>query len=76
MPTVLRQDGFDVTIYTNDHRPPHVHVWKAGGEIVINLDPVEIARVEAMKRKDAAKAVEIVEEYRDDLLERWHEIHG
>jgi hypothetical protein len=43
---------------------------------VINLDPVGIARVEGMKRQDAARAVEIVEEYRDDLLERWHEIHG
>ena len=76
MPTVLRQDGFDLMIYTNDHRPPHVHVWKASGEIVSNLDPVGIVRVEGMKRKNAARAVEIVEEYRDDLLERWHEIHG
>jgi hypothetical protein len=76
VPTVLRQDGFDVMMYTNDHGPPHVHVWKAGGEIVINLAPVEIARAEGMKRQDAARAVEIVEEYRDDLLERWHEIHG
>lgn len=63
-------------IYTNDHGPPHVHGWKAGGEIVINLDPVGILRVEGMRRKDATKAVEIVEEYRDDLLERWHDIHG
>lgn len=76
MPTVLREGGFDVMIYTNDHRPPHVHVWKAGGEIMIDLDPVGIVRVEGMKRKDAARAVEIVEENRDDLLERWREIHG
>ena len=29
MPTVLRRDGFDVMIYTHDHAPAHVHVWKA-----------------------------------------------
>ena len=29
MPTIYRQDGFEVMIYTNDHRPAHVHIFKA-----------------------------------------------
>ena len=63
-------------IYTNDHAPAHVHVWKAGGETIININPVEVESVEGMKKKEASKAVEIVEANQDFLLERWREIHG
>lgn len=76
MPTVLRQEGYDVMVYTNDHAPAHVHVWKSGGEVIIGLDPVEVVRVEGMKKREASKAVGIVEAHRDFLLERWREIHG
>ena len=37
MPTVLREDGFEVRIYTFDHPPPHVHVAKAGAIVRIDL---------------------------------------
>jgi hypothetical protein len=76
MPTVLRQNGFAVMIYTQDHIPAHVHIWLAGDEIVINIATLEIERVEGMNRRNSAKAVEIVEENQDYLLGRWHEIHG
>ncbi len=63
-------------IYTQDHLPAHVHVWLAGGEIVINIASLEIISVEDMKRREAAKAVAIVEANQAYLLERWREIHG
>ncbi|HKC79753.1 MAG TPA: DUF4160 domain-containing protein, partial [Gemmatimonadaceae bacterium] len=37
MPTVIREDGFEVRIYTFDHPPPHVHVSKAGAIVRIDL---------------------------------------
>ncbi|SRR5713101_5375823 len=37
MPTVLREEGFEVRIYTLDHPPPHVHVAKAGAIVRIDL---------------------------------------
>jgi len=37
MPTVLREDGFEVRIYTFDHPPAHVHVAKAGAIVRIEL---------------------------------------
>jgi len=40
MPTILRQGGFDVMIFTNDHPPAHVHLFKAGAEAVLDLAPV------------------------------------
>lgn len=68
--------GFSVMIYTQDHLPAHVHIWRAGGEIVINITTLEVTRVEGISRRDSTQAVRIVEENREFLLERWHEIHG
>ena len=37
MSTIHREAGFEVLIYLNDHRPAHVHVFKAEGEVVVFL---------------------------------------
>ncbi len=37
MPTVFRFDGLRVIVYSNDHRPAHVHVKGAAGEAVFIL---------------------------------------
>ena len=37
MPTVPREEGFEVRIYTFDHPPPHVHVAKADAIVRIDL---------------------------------------
>lgn len=78
MPTVLQKEGFAVRIYTRDHPPPHVHVVKADEVIIINLgsatEPVTI-REARMQRTAARRAVEIVEECRLFLLEKWSEIY-
>jgi len=76
MPTIFRQDGFAVMIYTDDHLPAHVHVWKAEGEAVINLDDASIREINDMGRRDARQAVRVVEENQDSFLQRWGEIHG
>jgi Domain of unknown function (DUF4160) len=38
VPTILRIDSLRVTIYPNDHPPPHVHVIGAKGEAVFLLN--------------------------------------
>jgi hypothetical protein len=38
MPTILPIGGLRVTIYPNDHPPPHVHVIGARGEAVFLLN--------------------------------------
>lgn len=38
MPTVHRFDGLRVVIYSNDHRPAHVHVMGGGCEAVFVLN--------------------------------------
>lgn len=80
MPTILEKDGFRIIIRTRDHNPPHVHVYKADGQIAIALgsetEPVEIVANWMKNRLDAKKAVAIVEENQMHLLAKWREIYG
>lgn len=78
MPTVLRHDGFRISVLLppREHGPPHVHVCKAGAEVVIDLDPLRIRTVDQMRNADVFRAVTLVEAHRDALLTAWRKWHG
>ncbi|HEX5725309.1 MAG TPA: DUF4160 domain-containing protein [Longimicrobiaceae bacterium] len=75
MPTVLRVDGFAVRILTDDHPPPHVHVVKAGEKCKIEIGTLIVSHVIGMRASDLVRALEIVEEHRWFLWQRWRQIH-
>jgi hypothetical protein len=66
MPTLLRQDGFEIRMYFDDHDPPHIHAFKAGGQAKIALDSLEVLPslilVQGMSMKDAKKAIDLITE--------------
>lgn len=77
MPTVLREAGFEVRIYTCDHPPPHVHVWKAGAVVKIDLatqEAVEI--VGAITDREVKRAERLVARHAARLKREWTKIHG
>ena len=80
MPTIYRQDGFEVMIYTNDHRPAHVHTFKAEAEVIINLStgtaPPSVRTNINMGRTDERRALIIVAEHDDAFWVEWKRIHG
>lgn len=79
MGTVLREGGFRVVIFVDDHEPPHVHVYGDGTAKVLLTGAdgkPELASAERMKRGDVRKAMRIVAERQDFLIERWRDIHG
>ena len=80
MPTVLRVDGFQIMIFFNDHPPPHVHVRKAGGLVVIQLasdaGPPTVREAHEMAQADLVRAFRIVLTNHDLLQQKWREIHG
>lgn len=63
-------------IFTNDHRPAHVHVFKAGTEAVLTIVPVGLRENYRMSKKNLRKALEIVAANQEQLLQAWTEIHG
>jgi Domain of unknown function (DUF4160) len=80
MPTILREQGFRVVIYPNDHLPSHVHVFKGSGEVRIELgdeesDPRLMTITGQISDKDVAKALYLVKENQAKLLANWREIH-
>ncbi len=79
MPNILRKDGFRVVIYLDDHLPAHVHVFKADEEVKINLgsdgEMPEIIELRG-KYRTAIKALEIVIQHQNELLQAWENIHG
>jgi hypothetical protein len=79
MPTVMRKDGFRVVIYFDDHLPSHVHVLSAESEVKIDLgsktEPPTILEYRG-DRRNAAKALQLVNRYQSELLEAWRRIHG
>ena len=80
MPTIHTENGFSVRIFTNDHLPSHVHIFKAEGSCTINLQGEnglpELREYQKMTRKDIKKALEIVFDNQETFLKKWEEIHN
>ena len=78
MPTIWRSGGFRFVIWPEDHSPPHVHVFRAGLEIVVNLE-TELPYVRdnyGMRQSDERAALLIAALNRQAFLARWKEING
>jgi DNA-binding FadR family transcriptional regulator len=77
MPTVIREGGFEVRIYTFDHPPPHVHVAKAGAIVRIDIATHTVTEiVGAISDRDVKRAEQLVARHAKRLKEEWTKIHG
>ena len=77
MPTLIREEGFEVRIYTLDHPPPHVHVAKAGALVKIDLSThhaIEI--VGAISDRDVKRAERLVARNTQFLKLEWEKLHA
>ena len=89
MPKVLEdlQNNLFVYIYTNDHTPAHVHIFKGRKndanqmEIKINIGSEEqapslVSAPDKINNKDLIAALKLVAANQEALLNKWQEIHG
>ena len=80
VPKVLRGSGFRVVIYSNDHRPAHVHAMSAEGEAVFVLNcpdgPLELREIYRVGRRVASALRAWLAPRLPTLCDRWREIHG
>lgn len=71
MPEVSRFFGIIVTVYYNDHPPPHFHAKYGGDEATILIETGKISGGRLSKR-----AMRLVEEWRalheNELMENWN----
>lgn len=81
MPTVLRSGGFKIRVILppREHGPPHVHVRRDSGRVIIQLasETAEqcILRIERMRDVDVLTAFLLVDEHTEFLLECWRRYH-
>ena len=77
MPTLIREEGFEVRIYTFDHLPPHVHVAKAGAIIKIDLSTHQVTEIVGMiSDRDVKRGEQLVAKHADFLSAEWTRLHG
>jgi hypothetical protein len=78
MPKVHEERGYRVYVLhpPREHGPPHVHVIRAEGEVVIDLNPVGVREVYEMPLRNIVRAVGIVEDNLEKLIAAWRSIHG
>jgi len=71
MPIVSRFLGIIITMYYNDHAPPHFHARYGDGEAAIAIDNGELLAGQLPPR-----VLGLVQEWREvhrrELLESWH----
>ncbi len=76
MPTLIREDGFEVRIYTLDHPPPHVHVAKAGAIVKIDLATHQAIEIlGAISDRDVKRAERLVARNAVFLKQQWEKLH-
>lgn len=80
MGTIFRIGGWRVMIYTQDHRPSHVHVVSGQGRAKILLNcpdgPVEPEHARGMDAITLRQLLREVEAKRPLLCNAWSRTHG
>ena len=71
---MLRVRGYRFFFFSLEGRePPHIHVAHAGRYAKFWLEPVELANNRGFRGYELSEIREIVIEYREFFLEKWHE---
>ena len=77
MPTILVIFGLRFYFFANEHLPIHVHLENADGLAKIALEPeIKLVENNGIKPKDIKRAMSIVEQYREEFIEKWIEFYG
>ncbi len=77
MPTVLRDGPYSFVFFSSDRsEQPHIHVKRDRQIAKFWLDPVALARNRGFAEHEINQIERLVVQYRDILLEAWHEYFG
>ncbi len=80
MPTILRFAGLRVVIYTNDHRPAHVHVIGDGCEAVFEMScgggPITLRENYGFVLARLRRIKLVRQQHRSGICLAWKRIHG
>ena len=77
MVTILnrRQHGFDVRIFTREHGPAHVHVFRGEKRVTVFLDPLRFYENKGFTNRDLRRIRELLEAHVYTMLREWERLH-
>jgi uncharacterized protein DUF4160 len=76
VPTIVAANGFAIRILTNDHRPAHVHCFKAGKTTKIEIAGPPVITSTTMSYRDANDVLKLVTAHLALLRRQWKKYHG
>jgi hypothetical protein len=74
MPTFFNAFGLRFFIYSEEHKPLHVHVQKGRAKAKFTVEPtIELVENSGLKAQEVSLAKSLIEENRKLIIERWNE---
>jgi hypothetical protein len=73
MPTIRDFGGYKITMYAEDHNPPHVHVIGPDFQAVVRIADAEVL-AGAIPVRHRREAVTWIAANRESLMEKWNEL--
>jgi Domain of unknown function (DUF4160) len=70
VPSISRFHGIVISLYFDDHSPPHFHAWAAGRIARVRIDTLEVLSND-LTRKQIAMTRAWAALHRDELEENW-----
>jgi hypothetical protein len=70
VPTISRFFGILITMYFDDHDPPHFHARHADGAAKVRIDTLEVM-VSTLDRRHLRLVLAWAELHRDELTDNW-----
>jgi hypothetical protein len=79
MPTILSVDDYRVQIFTQDHLPPHAHIFARGCEAIVFLncseESVTLRENFRFNGREIKAIMRIVQAHQAVLCEAWENVH-
>ncbi|MCL2637156.1 MAG: DUF4160 domain-containing protein [Oscillospiraceae bacterium] len=73
MPELSRFYGIVITMYPDDHNPPHFHAEYSGKKAIFNINDGEFIKGN-LPRKEGRLILAWYEIYKDELLKNWNQL--
>jgi len=74
IPTVFDILGLRGYFFSGDHPPVHLHVVKGSATAKIQVEPeIKVLENKGLKPKELSTALELVEKFREEIMEMWNE---
>ena len=70
-----QRHGFDVRIFTDDHEPAHVHVFKGGNRVRVYLDPITFEDNYGFNERELRRIRRLVELHMERIQRQWVIVH-